>query len=209
MQTITELSQTTGLKVDFIRRSLKNLKPILKPYIIRGDKNSLLFKDGAIAIFNQVKNLKNDGYSLVSIKKELNDLLQNSSETVPEHDHNLANQVPNKKIKEPSSLDKPAPETQVILQMLRDKDEELKANRKVLEETQQKLSAVEGTVFLLTDGKNREEIIQQKNTLQKNKVRIGEILGILEGMEGKLFKGSQRKKLLQELKDLNQRVSWT
>jgi len=186
MQTITELSQTTGLKIDFIRRSLKNLKPVLKPYIIRGDKNSLLFKDGAIAIFDQVKNLKDDGYSLVSIKKELDNLLQNSSETIHEREHNTDNQTLNKKTKQLDDTEKNNSETQLMLQMLHDKDEELKEKRKVLEETQQKLSSVEGTVLLLTDGKNREEVLKQKTLLQKNKVRVGEILGLLEGMEGKL-----------------------
>ena len=80
MQTIEELAKTTGLKVKFLRRCTLSLRPFLKKHVTRGAKNSLLYKDGAIAIFDQVRILKDQGYSLPSIEKELGNLIGSTVE---------------------------------------------------------------------------------------------------------------------------------
>lgn len=73
---IQELLKHTGLKDAFVRKCLREMDDVFKPFIKRGSKNAIIFDSNAVAIFDRIKHEKAQGYSLSSIKdilyKELN-----------------------------------------------------------------------------------------------------------------------------------------
>ncbi len=81
MLNINELSERTGLTVRFIRTSLNSLNDILNPHIKRGEFNSLLFEDGAIAIYNRIKYFKDKNYTIPIIRETLKKELNKEQET--------------------------------------------------------------------------------------------------------------------------------
>lgn len=82
-KTIQDISEYTGLKYDYIRRSIFKMEAIFEPYINRGNKNTILFDSDRLEIFDRIKNLKSQGLTLKSIKKHLEKEL-NISNTVIE-----------------------------------------------------------------------------------------------------------------------------
>lgn len=84
---IAEIKKITGLKEPFIRKCLKEMKEILGPHVSRGPHNSLVFSDSARIIFDNIKQMKEQGHSLPVIKNKLfkqNGLSgEGSGQTVP------------------------------------------------------------------------------------------------------------------------------
>lgn len=68
---IAEIKKITGLKEPFIRKCLKEMGEILDPHVSRGTHNSLVFSDSARIIFDNIKQLKEQGNSLPVIKSKL------------------------------------------------------------------------------------------------------------------------------------------
>ena len=87
MFTIDEIQKQTGLQIYFIRKCLKVLNDILSPHIQRGEHNSLLFNDNALVIFDQIKQLKEQGLSIVEIEKQLQTIKTETSD-VPKQSTN-------------------------------------------------------------------------------------------------------------------------
>lgn len=213
MINIEELSNITGLQVKFIRRCMADLPDLLEAHITRGDKNSILYSNNAVVIFNQIKTYKDKGYSLPSIKDELaktltsqGDDLANESkqEETPTEQKNTSHDNDSKKtvsqlIEILKEKDNQLSKQQSDTETLRKEKETLQTNLQELEK--QKL-AIENSILLLTDGKSQEEILKEKHKKQEDRVRIAEIMKELEYLDGKLFKGKLRKQLIQELRDL-------
>lgn len=61
MLTLKELSSQTGLTENVIRKHMRLLGSILKPYIKRGGSNKLLFDSNCVVVFNEIKKLKVEG----------------------------------------------------------------------------------------------------------------------------------------------------
>lgn len=68
---IEELIRTTGLKEAFIRKCLRELKELFDPYISRGPNNSIVFDSNALTIFDQIKQEKERGHGLPTIREKL------------------------------------------------------------------------------------------------------------------------------------------
>lgn len=68
---IDELIKATGLTEGFIRKCLREFRGILDPHLKRGENNALLFDSNALTIFDQIKQEKEKGYSLPSIRERL------------------------------------------------------------------------------------------------------------------------------------------
>ena len=81
MYNMKQFQKATGMKESYIRRCVKELRPILAKHITRGANNSLMFDSSAVVIFQRIKELKKEGYSLDAIRKEYQD--QPSNEPPP------------------------------------------------------------------------------------------------------------------------------
>lgn len=80
MITIKDLTSQTDLSENVIRKYIRLFGSFLRPYIKRGTANKLLFDPNCIVIFQEVKNLKNDGKTA----KEIIASLKKSDTSTPE-----------------------------------------------------------------------------------------------------------------------------
>ncbi len=71
MHTIQDIVKSINLKDAFVRRCIRDMNDILNPYIERGEKNRLLLDPDVIPIFNYIKQDKDKGFSLPTIKRNL------------------------------------------------------------------------------------------------------------------------------------------
>ncbi len=71
MHTIKDIVKLTSIKEPFVRRCIRELDDILKPYIKRGARNSIVFDPDAIPIFDKIKQGKDKGLLLPTIKEDL------------------------------------------------------------------------------------------------------------------------------------------
>ena len=199
MFTIEELHKRTGLPVHFIRNCVKSFKDVLEPHIKRGEYNSLLFDNNALIIFDKVKQLKEQGLSLKEIQKQLNEI-SNTKETPLKHsqtgtDRDLKDEIielhqQNAKDRENHFQEKLAYEHQLA---------ELKQEKSLLE--REKL-VLENSLKLLPEGKPPEVIKSDWEKSQSRHLEISNLLSRLEELEGKSFKGKERRQLLRRLREL-------
>lgn len=150
---------TTGLSYDYIRKIIKELQPILQPYMQRGDNNSIVFDSNAMVIFDQIKQLKQSGLNIKSIKEKM------MSKPSPE---------PHKQYQIPiqSSI-----KTDIIETLLNDLKE---AHRSTLESKDQtilnldkRIISLENQILLITDGRTPEQVrsehvAKEKELLEKD-----------------------------------------
>ena len=81
MFTIEQISKQTGLSLSVIRKAINYLKPLLEPYIQRGENNRIFFTSAGFKIWDNIKQYKEQGMALPSIKKELEKIHKPGSET--------------------------------------------------------------------------------------------------------------------------------
>ena len=185
--TINDIQEHTGLSINFLRRCLRDMKDIFDPHATRGNKNSIVFDDSALIVFDRIKQLKaQDGLTIPEIRKKLGyqpektdrDGSKTGGQTLPE-DTSKHHQT------EQDNLIK-----QLYERLLEEKDKTY----------QTQISALQSKLYLLTDGRDPEEVKKEEEEKRKKKK---EILDRLEELEGRWFKGEERKKLIEELRRLS------
>ena len=77
--TIQHIKELTGLKEPFIRKMFLELNDLFKPYVKRGNNNSLLFDSNAMMIWDKVKQLKEQNLSFDDIKNDLTKSILNET----------------------------------------------------------------------------------------------------------------------------------
>ncbi|MCP4051086.1 MAG: hypothetical protein GY730_10320, partial [bacterium] len=68
---IKDIAEKTGLKELFVRRCIREMKDFFEPHIERGVKNSLVLDSNVMPIFDKIKQDKDKGISLSTIRKNL------------------------------------------------------------------------------------------------------------------------------------------
>ncbi len=68
---IQDITDQTGLKKHFVYRCLRDMDEIFNPLTQRGSHNCKIFDSNVITLFDQIKQLKEQGHSVPSIKKKL------------------------------------------------------------------------------------------------------------------------------------------
>ena len=200
MFTIDELQKQTGLQINFIRRCVKTCESVLSPHVKRGDYNSLLFDDNALIIFDQIKQLKEQGLSLIEIDKQIKSL-RNIPETMS---NSGEGEVPKRSLQDEV--------IELHRQISRDKENQLKDReeharekldyeRRLAELKREKL-VLENSLKLLPEGKPPEVIKTEWEKSQARKLEISGLLNRLEELEGKSFKGKERRQLIRRLREL-------
>ena len=195
--TLKDIQKQTGLKDTFIRRCLSNMKDIFEPHLSRGENNALVFDDNASALFDRIKQLKeNDNLTLPEIKKRLGYKPIKPDDKVhhTEYQSVLSPPVkPHETYTEKELIDKVLEEKERLLQ---EKDKSYQAQLKA---QQMRIEELQSRLHLLTDGRRPEDMkreAEEKGRLKK------EIFEKLEDLEGKWFKAKERKELVARLKEL-------
>jgi DNA-binding transcriptional MerR regulator len=79
---INDIIKATGLQRPFIYRCLREMKEILNPYISTGKNNRKLFNEEILIFFDRIKQDKEQGITIPTIRKKLlNDLDQLTNKT--------------------------------------------------------------------------------------------------------------------------------
>ncbi|MBF0231086.1 MAG: hypothetical protein HQK63_16070 [Desulfamplus sp.] len=207
MFTIDYIANNMGLTVAFIRKCLKNLDSILKPHYNRGDSNQIIFTESGYIIFDQIKQLKEKGLNINTIKehleRQLNSDMQREDKAIYDDIANLTSTDINllKKLYEEKEarLKERLEHQQRIFQL-----EHLSQHQQRINELEHLSDHLKGQLLYLTDGKTPEEVKQQWQQEQMDKQRVAWILKELENLEGifSVVNYFKRKKLYKELKDL-------
>ena len=198
--TVKDIRKHTGLTINFIRRCLKEMPAVFTPHTARGENNTLLFDDNVYPLFDRIKQFKEqDKLTLPEIKKRLN--------YEPMKPDDLPDKLPsqtlsNRPIKPYETVSESSERGQNIIKELYERllEERDKSYQILLNEKQQVIDSLKGSLNLLTDGRSLEEIRKEAEVKKKRKT---EILDRLEELEGRWFKRQEKAALLQELRDLD------
>ena len=201
MNKLEDIAKLTGLKEAFLRRCIGRYQKAFEPHIKRGDKNSLLFDDNAVVLFDKIKQLKEKGLNLNEIDKEINMINSKTnkhSETEhPNIDNTLLKIIEEKVVKHNKDKD------DRVIELY---DKLLEEREKRLTEKEEVIDNLKKQILLLTDGKTIEEVKEEENKKRQRANRQAEIITELDMYDGKLFAKSRRKALLDELRELNSKV---
>lgn len=198
MLTIFELSNQTGLKIGFIRKCLKVLKPILEPYIKRGDNNSLLLDSNGLVIFDQIKQLKEQNLAVPEIKIQLEKAIQSQ-----QNPYTQPVKTPAQTIKTGDNFDNLQNKIYELYEQINtEKEKHLKditEKNKLIISLEREKNLLESTIKLLPEGKTPEQIKQDYEQEQKRKMEVAMIIGELKNTG--FFGFRKRKKLIKNLRD--------
>jgi len=146
--TIQNIKELTGLKEPFIRKMFLELNDLFKPYVKRGNNNSLLFDSNAMMIWDKVKQLKEQDLSFDDIKSDLTkSILNETNKNQYQSEYNLEQTNTSDLIlKEVKSMYK---------ELLLSKDETIKAKDMIIDSLNHKM-------LLLTGGKEPDVMLKEQ-----------------------------------------------
>jgi hypothetical protein len=157
--TVQNIISHTGLSYQWITKCIKTMPEIFDTYSIRGDNNSILLDNNALVIFDQVKQLKEQGYTIANIKLEL-----------------MKNLYKQEKTEDETSLNKEESATSLVLvkalensfsELLKAKEEVIKTKDEVIESHKREVLELKNQILLITDGRSPEQIRNEQ--LQKER----------------------------------------
>lgn len=188
-KTIKFIEQEAGLSYRYILKCIQMMPDIFDPHYVRGDDNEYLFDSSALAIFQRIKQLKEQNKNLRYIKRDLVSTLPGTNQVKPVETNTIQKET--------------GVQTQTNLISFEDWKRELQDTFREREKLKDELVELKlnferykGNVKLLTGGQSIEDA-------QRYRQRRIEIIAELKAIEGHLFKGRKRRKLLEELTALN------
>jgi len=200
--TIEQIQDLTGLKYDFLRKCLKHLRDILRPYEERGEFNRLLYNPSGLIVFDKIKQLKEEGLSIPAIKKRLENTdlptqttQHQQSQTPPKTDQpqNLLNQFYDLQIIHKQELKEEREKTERANREIREKEE-------TINQLKIQYHSLDSAIKMLPEGKTPEQIRQQWEQEKNKKAEIALLLFELKTLGPLRF--IRRKKIFKELEKL-------
>ena len=170
-KTINDIIDYTGLKYEYIIKCTKELDGVLKPYIQRGDKNSLIFDSNALKIFDRVKQLKEGKQSITSIKVQLESELNKTPKDTQNSTSNLINDTQNMQESELTKLlinkleEANKKSFESLEKVLQGKDEVIAVQRRENQE-------LKNQILLITAGKTPEEVRAEQHIKEQEVFRL-------------------------------------
>jgi len=213
MNRIEDIKRLTGFETHYIRRLLNDLKDIFESHIKRGDSNAILIEPSGTVIFDQIKQMKESGFSIPQIRKELEKVSQtqeiHESKGGKNHPQTISGLAPAREVidllKEQQRELKQEREKKD--QAIREKDHTIKEQAQIIAELEGKYKALDSAIKMLPEGKTPEEIRQdwdrgqiKKIEAEKLKTEIAVILTELKTLSA--FRFRKRKALLNRLEEL-------
>lgn len=215
---LAQVAEQTGLSERYIRHCLAKLKTIIRPHVSYGANNKMLFGDDALALFALIKELRDQGKQVNEIRAyfegdkasvfDRENPVQPTSNLPASMSWQARQAMPNT---QPSDTDRFLNHLQQELEESKEREADLRAKldrvhqdqlaqheewRKELESKAAKLSELEKGVLQLTGGQNPVEF---KTLQQEYGQKRAALIHDLSALEGKWWKGRQRKQLLKEL----------
>ena len=220
---LEDVERHTGLPRKFIERCNAELSDILDAYRVKGDKNKIFYDSNGLQIFDRIKQLKAQGYTLPRIASALEDELGNSESDQRSSQETRRNDLENRETGEEGGS-QAAPVTSDLLHALETsneriieaKDEAMRlvtaTKEEVIRAKDETIQQLKNNLLLLTAGRSVGEVQDeltkakaQEVELEKvrlRRVRRQELLEALERLDGRWRKRKQRKEILSQLKEL-------
>ena len=187
MLSIKEISNQIGLPYDFLRRSIKALEEELKPFLIRGENNSILLDESAMGIIDQIKTLKDRGFTVTAVAKEIKKELPNQESASDQTTSNQSNPEVYERLLESEKARHIA---------------ELEARDTKLESVQNEFKQFKSNLLLLTDGRGTDLQSIKEASMREAEIR-GKRLALYDELRGFCFwQGGRKKKILCRLEEL-------
>jgi len=204
MFTIENISKDTGLTIAFIRKCLKEMSCVIRPHCKKGDCNQLLFTENGYVIFDQIKQLKEQGLNITAIKEQIENQLTKGFDQSKYSITDQEIEIPNTATTSITILNRLVAEKDARMKEQKEHQYQIAENQKQIMELQHLTNHLKGQLLYLTDGHTPEEVKQQWQQEQMEKQRISWILKELENLEGifSVVNYFKRKKLYKELKEL-------
>jgi hypothetical protein len=158
--TIQSIISYTGLSYSFITKCLKSMPEIFDTYSIRGDNNSILLDNNALVIFDQIKQLKEKGYTIATTKLELMKNLNKQDKTEVENSGNQEETY--------TSLVLIKALENSFSELLKAKEEVIKTKDEVIESNKREVLELKNQILLITDGRSPEQIKSEQLQREKN-----------------------------------------
>jgi uncharacterized membrane protein len=136
MLTLEEAAKTLGMTRRQLRRRLEAAKPVLAPYLRRGDKNRLLLDYGAIEILRRLQDIQARGMTMREALAEIQESLRGNHWSQPGPD---GGQAPGQSSAASDAMALLIEELRARIRYLEDENRWL---RKMLEDLQQSLPAL-------------------------------------------------------------------
>lgn len=204
---LEEVLEITGLKIDFARKCLNHLREYLKPHENRGEFNRLLYNQSGLAIWDKIKQMKEQGLSLPEMKRELEASKIPAQSTQPKH------------AEKPSTSDLNEKYLEKIIDLQNQHSQEMRAERDksqrlIMEQGQEikdwiiKYQGLDSAIKLLPEGKSPEQIRKEWEAEQGRKVEIASIIAELKTTSFVKFrKKAALYKRLEELTGLKKPIT--
>ncbi|MBF0555018.1 MAG: hypothetical protein HQK96_10765 [Nitrospirae bacterium] len=224
MFSLTDIETRTGFSRAYINKCLKELRDVLNPFIKRGNNNAILLNSDGLVIFDKIRQMKDQGMALPEVKIELAKIPQ-----TPDKPYSKGTTNPGKTPPQTELLQEILKLAQVNQEHNRQLVKDIEERDQIIKELSVKNERLEGSLKLLTDGRNPEQVradwekARQKEVELEQNLRMltngrepavvkkesenrakrrAEILRRLGEIDGHLFKGKERKRLLEELQNL-------
>jgi len=82
MYTVKDLAQRFALHPKRVRERLAALGPLVEPHIIEGKQNAKLLTDAGMAIFDRLRQLEQEGYTVQAAVQKLKEELSDQRKTM-------------------------------------------------------------------------------------------------------------------------------
>lgn len=202
--TIEDIQQYTGLSRHLINRCSSKLSELLDPFRTYGDSNRVLYDDNGLAVFDHIKQLKEQGNNIPEIRDVLTKQLQSPTnagaetlQTKPAKPQNRGEAGSDgQKLDEVTRLLiaelKAAHEREVAI-IQEAKRETLSLKDEIIREKDQKL-------MLLTEGRAPEEVQAERQRQLREQVMLEQKIEHFEQQKkGRVERAKKQQHLLSEL----------
>lgn len=211
MFTIEQVQERTGLDISVLRKYIQKLKPHLKPYIRRGENNRLLFDSSSIIIWDKIRELKEQGYTLPTIREELSRIQKGRAESGQSGESVLNGGIPKALNPDPKPDNREGALLKEIIEahkaIGREKDGRIADQGRIIV-LQDKLTAAHEILLALPEGKSPEEIrkdlAEKDQAIKKAEGRAKEALKLAQEISQAtgFFNRGKRKRLERRLDEL-------
>ena len=181
---IEDIEKRTGLPRKYLDRCSSRLRRALGSHRIQGEKNKYFYNATGLVLFDRIKQLKEEGYTLRNIEEILESeqasTVENSRQTLESEQGNSTVNEFNEKLL--NAL------TDSYKDALKSKEETIGELRKQLQ--------------FLTDGRSPDEIRADRERRHQGLQRRRDLLEEWDILESKWFVGKRRRAIIEELKQL-------
>lgn len=181
---IEHIEERTGLSRKYLDRCSSRLRRVLGAHRIQGEKNKYFYNDNGLVLFDRIKQLKEEGYSLTNIEEILENEQRSTVESerhTPENEQrNVTGNGFNEKLL--NAL------TDSYKDALQSKEETIGELRKQLQ--------------FLTDGRSPAEIRAERERWHQSLKHRRELLDEWDSLKGKWFVRKRRREIVDELRQL-------